>query len=155
MSFFAITKTDGSVSIMQTVSTLLGYVDGKEFWEKLPPESCIEKWADAEQARVVSISEIDPLTIPADRTYRDAWTLGPDGIDHRMDRARDIHRALLRVARTPLLAALDVEYQRADESGDATAKTHIARKKQALRDVTAKPEIDRAATVDELKRVTI
>ncbi len=41
-----------------------------------------------------------------------------------------------RAARTPLLAALDLEYMRADEQGNLELKKEIASKKQALRHVT-------------------
>lgn len=68
-----------------------------------------------------------------------------------MDKARGIHRERLRAIRQPLLDALDVEYQRADESGDANGKKAIAAKKQALRDVTKDPAIDAAMTPEELK----
>ncbi len=54
--------------------------------------------------------------------------------------AKAIHKEKIRAARTPLLAALDVEYQRAQETGAST--TAIVAKKQALR--------DQPATVDAL-----
>ena len=68
-----------------------------------------------------------------------------------MAKARDIHRAKMRDAREPLFAALDVAYQRATETGADTSE--IVAKKQALRDVTADPEIDAAQTTEELKAV--
>ena len=46
-----------------------------------------------------------------------------------------IHKDKIRAVRTPLLTALDVEYQRAQEVGTAT--TAIVAKKQALRDAPA------------------
>ena len=51
------------------------------------------------------------------------------------------------------LAALDVEYQHADERGDVAEKARIAAKKQALRDVTADPAIEAAQTPEALKAV--
>ncbi len=54
--------------------------------------------------------------------------------------AKEIHKKYMRKVRTPLLAALDVEYQRAQETGAST--TAIIAKKQALR--------DQPATVDAL-----
>ncbi len=54
--------------------------------------------------------------------------------------AKAIHKEYMRNVRTPLLAALDVEYQRAQETGAST--TAIIAKKQALR--------DQPATVDAL-----
>ena len=46
-----------------------------------------------------------------------------------------IHKDKIRAVRTPLLTALDIEYQRAQEVGSAT--TAIVAKKQALRDAPA------------------
>ena len=51
-------------------------------------------------------------------------------------KARDLQKERFRQVRKPLLDALDIEYQRADEAGDASKKTEVATKKQALRDVT-------------------
>jgi len=59
----------------------------------------------------------------------------------------------MRKVRKPLLEALDVEYQRADERDDTNAKTAIAQRKERLRDVTDHPDIADARTPDELKEV--
>jgi hypothetical protein len=72
-----------------------------------------------------------------------------------MAKARSIWRNRLRAEREPILKRLDVEYQRADESGDATLKADIAQRKQALRDAPQDPRIDAAATPDELRQVTL
>lgn len=92
-----------------------------------------------------------------DRTYRNAWkdTPGKNKPDHDMVKAREIHKEKLRVKRIPLLEALDLEYQKADEVGDTKKKKEIADQKQILRDVTDKPEIEAAQTVEELKQITI
>ena len=69
------------------------------------------------------------------------------GID--MAKAREIHKNKIRAARTPKLAELDIEFQKALEtSADTTA---IVSKKQALRDAPADSAIDSATTTDELK----
>jgi len=68
-----------------------------------------------------------------------------------MEKARDIHRDKMRVARAPLLTTLDVAFQRALEQNANTAT--IVAQKQALRDVTSDPAIEAAQTVDELKAV--
>ena len=86
------------------------------------------------------------------RTYREAytWTTKAPTIDIDMEKCKEIHRHDLRRARAPLLADLDVDYQRADERGDAAEKQRIAAKKQALRDVTDDPAIEAAKTPEEL-----
>lgn len=96
---------------------------------------------------------VDESVIPADRTFRNAWKLGANGIEHDMAKAREIHRNKLRDLRTPKLVALDVAYMRADEAGDEAAKKAIAAEKQSLREVTDDPAIDDATTPEALKAV--
>ena len=69
------------------------------------------------------------------------------GID--MAKAREIHKNNIRNARTPKLAELDVEFQKALETGAST--TDIVAKKNALRDAPADSGIASASTADELK----
>jgi len=69
------------------------------------------------------------------------------GID--MAKARDIHKNKIRKARTPKLAELDIEFQKALETGSST--TDIINKKQALRDAPANSDIDSASDTDALK----
>ena len=66
-----------------------------------------------------------------------------------IDKAKAIKLDALRAERQPLLAALDVAFVRALESGDLEAQAAIKAEKQALRDVTkfALPE-DIAALKD-------
>ena len=69
------------------------------------------------------------------------------GID--MAKAREIHKTNIRTARTPKLAELDIEFQKAQETSADTAA--IVTKKQALRDAPAATAIASATTTDELK----
>ena len=69
------------------------------------------------------------------------------GID--MAKAREIHKAKIRAARTPKLAELDIEFQKALETGAST--TDIVSKKQALRDAPADSAIASASNADALK----
>ena len=69
------------------------------------------------------------------------------GID--MAKAREIHKNKIRVARKPLLEALDIEFQKAQETGAST--TDIVAKKQALRDAPADSGIAAASDADTLK----
>ena len=68
------------------------------------------------------------------------------GVD--MAKAREIHKTKIRAAREPLLAALDIEFQKALETGADTSS--IVAKKQALRDAPAASGISTAATTNEL-----
>ena len=66
-----------------------------------------------------------------------------------MAKAKEIHKTNIREARAPKLAELDVEFQKALETGAST--TDIVTKKQALRDAPADSAINSANTTDELK----
>ena len=69
------------------------------------------------------------------------------GID--MAKAREIHKTNIRTARAPKLAELDIEFQKALETGAST--TDIVAKKQALRDAPADSGIDSASDTAALK----
>ena len=69
------------------------------------------------------------------------------GID--MAKAREIHKTNIRTARAPKLADLDIEFQKAQETGAAT--TDIVAKKNALRDAPADSGITSAADTDALE----
>ena len=69
------------------------------------------------------------------------------GLD--MAKAREIHKTNIRRARSPKLAELDVEFQKALETGAST--TDIVAKKQALRDAPADSSITAASDGDALK----
>ena len=69
------------------------------------------------------------------------------GVD--MAKAREIHKSKIRAAREPKLAELDIEFQKALETGAST--TDIVAKKQALRDAPADSGIAAASDTDALK----
>ena len=69
------------------------------------------------------------------------------GID--MTKAKEIHKDNIRYAREPLLKALDIEFQKALETGAST--TDIVAKKNALRDAPADSAITAASNTDALK----
>lgn len=96
---------------------------------------------------------VDVSALPADRTFRAAWTFAGGKVAVDMPKAREIWRDKMRAARAPLLAALDVAVQRADEAGDVDAKAAAVAKKQQLRDVTSAPEIEAAPTPEDLMKV--
>ncbi len=69
------------------------------------------------------------------------------GID--MAKAKEIHKHKIRLARKLKLEELDIEFQKALETGAST--TDIVSKKQALRDAPADSGIASANTEAELK----
>ena len=66
-----------------------------------------------------------------------------------MAKAKEIHKTNIREARKPLLESLDVEFQKALETGAST--TDIVTKKNALRDAPAATGISTALTDTDLK----
>ena len=69
------------------------------------------------------------------------------GID--MAKAREIHKTNIRAAREEKFKELDIEFQKALETGAST--TDIVAKKQALRDAPADSDIAAASDTDALK----
>jgi len=68
-----------------------------------------------------------------------------------LTKAKNIAKDNLRAERAPVLAALDVQFMRAVETGNTTLQTAIAEQKQELRDITSDSSITGATTVDGLK----
>ena len=66
-----------------------------------------------------------------------------------MAKAKEIHKTNIRIAREPLLTALDIEFQKALETSADTSS--IVAKKQALRDAPAASGITTAVNTTELK----
>ena len=69
------------------------------------------------------------------------------GVD--MAKAREIHKTNIRAAREEKFKELDIEFQKALETGAST--TDIVAKKQALRDAPADSGIAAASNTDSLK----
>ena len=69
------------------------------------------------------------------------------GID--MAKAREIHKTNIRLASEEKFKELDIEFQKALETGAST--TDIVAKKQALRDAPADSSIASASDADALK----
>lgn len=68
-------------------------------------------------------------------------------IQVNIDKAKELTKDRLRAERKPMLESLDVQFQRALETGADTSD--IVAKKQALRDAPA--TVDSMTTVEELK----
>ena len=142
MAKYAIARTDGGVSIMETVG-------------KATPEECIAKWPTEDQDAVVSVTPIDNNAIPSVRTFRDAWKVNGKSVDHDMAKARDIQMARIRHERDMVLVAKDTEAIIAIGRGDQAAAARVETEKQKLRDLpqAVQADVDAARTPDELKAV--
>lgn len=85
------------------------------------------------------------------KEFFNAWELNDTTVTVNLTKAKEITKGWLRAEREPLLAAQDVAFQRALESGADT--TAIVAEKQRLRDITQLA--DQATTLDELKAITV
>lgn len=96
--------------------------------------------------------------LPQNRYFGDAWAISEDE-NHKqiividVEKAKEVWKRRMREARAPKLDKLDADYFRALESADAKKQKEIADAKQALRDVTALPELLNATTVEEIEAV--
>ena len=99
------------------------------------------------------VRDASSLTVPADRTFRGAWSFNGDAVEVDMAAARDIHKENLRAERAPRMEALDVDFMQALEAGNST--TQIATDKQTLRDITDDARIASAADPDALKALDL
>lgn len=94
---------------------------------------------------------IDQSKLPnQDNDFFDAWVLNGKEVTVSLDKAKEITKRRLRAEREPLLAAQDVAFQRALETGADTAA--IVAEKQRLRDVTKKA--DTCSTTAELRALS-
>ncbi len=88
---------------------------------------------------------VNTSSLPTDNDFFDAWELADGVVTVSLAKAKEITKKRLRSEREPLLAAQDVAFQRALESGADT--TAIVAEKQRLRDITNFS----ATTLDELR----
>lgn len=78
---------------------------------------------------------VDKDSLPNnDKDFFDAWVVSGATVSVDLNRAKEVTKRRLRFEREPLLAAQDVAFQRALESGADTSV--IVAEKQRLRDIT-------------------
>ncbi len=94
-------------------------------------------------ARIVNMSDLPNQY----NDFYDAWEMDATSVTVNLAKAKELTKARLRAERTPLLAAQDVLFQRALESGADT--TAIVAEKNRLRDVTNLA--DACTTLEELR----
>jgi hypothetical protein len=95
-------------------------------------------------ARIVNISDL-----PRDDDFYNAWEMDSTSVTVNLDKAKELTKKRLRAEREPLLAAQDVAFQRALESGVNT--TAIVAEKQRLRDITGL--VDAVTTLEGLRAI--
>lgn len=169
MKLYALRKTDGSVSIMQVIeqqriireeTSALNEETGEqetlvtETVEKFyqDPQVLIQNWirvaADGtientnDRDAVVSIHEITADKIPTDRTFRNAWKHGDDGlVTVHMPTARNMHMDKIREERNKKLQHLDVEQLKGND---------VAAEKKIMRNIPQTFDLTGATTPEEL-----
>lgn len=105
---------------------------------------------DVPQGRDARI--VDSTDLPEDdNDFFDAWEMDAKSVSVNLDKAKELTKNRLRQERAPLLAALDVQFQRALEEGKDT--TAIVAEKNRLRDVTN--QTDACKTTEELRALTV
>jgi len=129
MQIIIYTNEQGSVSVCYPTGELdIEAVKAKD----TPPQSII----------------VDADSLPnADADFFGAWELAGEAVTVNLDKAKALTKQRLRDERQPLLAALDVAFQRALETGADT--TRIVKEKKRLRDITQLA--DTAASLAELR----
>lgn len=100
--------------------------------------------------------ELEPTIVssnklPPDDRFIMAWKLEKGVVSIDLDKAKELKKNHLRSERVPFLANLDVEFQRALETGADT--TAIVAEKNRLRDITLL--VDSASTIEELISITL
>jgi|TARA_A100000172_G_C3021190_1_gene103177 hypothetical protein len=134
MSKIVYTNSDGTIAIIHPIGS-------------------IANGLKAIPAGISTYTVVEDSIIPSDRTFRSSWVQVGIGttatVSEDMTKAREIHKTNIRTAREPLLTALDVEFQKAQET--SAGITTIVAKKQALRDAPAASGISTAANATELK----
>ena len=99
------------------------------------------------------VRDASSLTVPTDRTFREAWSFNEAVVEINMTAAKVIHKDNLRAERAPRLAELDVAYMKALEAGSGADA--VAASKTTLRDITDDARIDAAANPDALKALDL
>jgi hypothetical protein len=96
-------------------------------------------------ARIVNIVDLPNQH----NDFYDAWEMDATSVTVNLAKAKEITKKRLRAEREPLLAAQDVAFQRALESGADT--TAIVAEKQRLRDITGL--VDAVTTLEGLRAI--
>jgi len=95
---------------------------------------------------------VDTASLPNQHNdFFDAWELVDGKVKVSLDKAKEITKKRLRAEREPLLAAQDVAFQRALETGADTSA--IVAEKARLRDVTSL--VDAETTLEGLRAIKV
>jgi|1_EtaG_2_1085319.scaffolds.fasta_scaffold40514_2 hypothetical protein len=138
------TNPEGEMSFLIPSATYLATFESQDaglqtLIQKDVPEDC------RSSAKIV-----EDDTLPVNRKFRDAWEQDDEAIAVDMGKARSIHMSRIREVRNSELAKEDINFQKAIETDDPSAKTAVVTKKQILRDIPQTFDLSGANTGDEL-----
>jgi hypothetical protein len=94
---------------------------------------------------------VEQSSLPTDNDFFDAWELADGVVTVSLAKATEITKKRLRSEREPLLAAQDVAFQRALETGADTSA--IVAEKARLRDVTSLADAE--TTLEGLRAIKV
>ena len=142
MSKIIYTQENGVIAVVHPTDLSLKEMTIEQIAQKVVPVG------------ISTYSIVEDSVIPTDRSFRNSWVgvgIGTTGgtISEDMTKAKELHKAKIREARSDKFTALDIEYQRATETSADTSA--IVAKKQALRDAPAASGISTASNTTELK----
>lgn len=134
---------DGGVSIVSPAP--------KEVLERQFGSMTDSQYEEHVWSRSIPDDALDPMYIldtdlPENREFRDAWIQRDSKIIEDFSRAKEIYLTNLRRDRNKALEVLDIETLRGNDVQD---------QKQVLRDITKHQLIQDAATVEDLKVLTL
>ena len=93
---------------------------------------------------------LNTTDVPTDNIYWEAINYHPSqGFTYDIAKAKEVQKGLIRTAREPKLQELDIQFQRALETGESTSD--IVANKQKLRDATENGALINANTIAEIK----
>lgn len=93
---------------------------------------------------------VDTASLPeSENDFFDAWELHDGVVTVNIEKAKEVTKSRLRIERIPLLAAQDLLFQKAQESGIDT--TAIVAEKNRLRDITDLTDI--CTTTEQLRQL--
>ena len=100
----------------------------------IPAPDCgltVDQIAKKDMPKGVPFKIVDAADIPADRTFRDAWTIGAKGVETDLVKAKAIAHDMRRAARSEKMAPLDLMVTIPTEAAGAEAKRENIRKEFA------------------------
>lgn len=96
---------------------------------------------------------IDATALPADRTFREAWTVATDKVKEDLEKAKIIHLNRLRVIRNKQLDKTDILLMKAQEQGTEEDVATLKTDRQALRDMPETTDLSTITKIKDLKEV--